>query len=68
MTPPRAMRCDTDGNELFLIRTLTKTKVIKETTYVYGYTKSLTKKGMELPLYESSLNDLLRKEIFKAIS
>lgn len=53
---PNKIRIKTDNNVLEFVRSEKKGK---EQVHLYRYIKSITKKGMELPLTESEINKLL---------
>ena len=58
-TPPDKIFIKSDDNQLEFIKTIPKNKENKEPLYVYKFSKSLSKKGMECMFTENVLRKLL---------
>ena len=52
-TPPQKLKITSDDNVLEFVRVIEKSKIKKESGYVYRYIKSETKKGSEVELSEA---------------
>jgi len=62
--PERIIICS-DGNELEFVESK---KIDSKIMVYYRYTKSETKFGILLPMPDSQLNDMLRKDICKTLN